>query len=263
MHQMIGAARFVAVFFYTLCCLFIIACVFPFQKPQARARVVKSWSARLLRWLGVKVIVHGALDDAQLADCGITPDRVGRLIVSNHVSFLDIFTLNSVVPSYFVAKAEIARWPVFGLIARQVGTIFIERGNKRALIGIGENMQQALQQGCSLLVFPEGTTSDGRQLLKLHANLMESAVRTQADVLPMVLQYKVAGEPSTLPAYTGRTGLFECLWRVASTPEVSVDVHVLQARKGVDRHSLCRGVSADMAAALSVPDPMTSQSADK
>ena len=261
MYKLIGAARFAAVFFYTLCCLFIIAFVFPFQGPQARGRVVRNWSVRLLRWLGVRVDVVGALEEREAHVSGITPGKIGRLVVSNHVSFLDIFALNAVLPSGFVAKAEIARWPVFGLIARAVGTIFIERGNKRALVGIGAGMRKALEDGRNLLMFPEGTTSDGTKLLKLHANLMEAAVRTGADVVPVVLQYKVAGQPSTVPAYVGDTGLFECLWKVVSSPDVSVRVTVLAPRKGEDRHALCRCVSADMAAALGVPDPTPSAAA--
>lgn len=258
MYKLIGAARFSAVFIYTLCCLFLIAFVFPFQGPQARGRIVRNWSARLLRWLGVRVESRGALEQREAHVSGVTPGETGRLVVANHISFLDIFALNTVLPSGFVAKAEIAKWPVFGLIARAVGTIFIERGNKRALIGIGAGMRKALEDGRNLLMFPEGTTSDGTKLLKLHANLMEAAVRTGADVVPVVLQYKVAGRQSTVPAYVGDTGLFECLWKVVSSRDVSVTVTVLAPRKGEDRHSLCQSVSADMAAALGVPDPTPS-----
>lgn len=256
MRTIVGATRFLAVFIYTICCLIIIAFVFPFQGPEARGRVIRRWAGRLLRWLGVTVKVFGGLDEQAAHDCGLTPAKTGRLILSNHVSFLDIFALDSVLPSGFVAKAEIAKWPVFGTIAKHVGTIFIERGNKRALIGIGQGMQKALLEGKNLLMFPEGTTSDGTKLLKLHANLMEAAVRTQADVVPVVLRYKSAGQIAVKAAYVGNTGLFECLWRVVTMPDLTVEIHILSPRKGEDRHALCRTVSADMAAAMGVPDPM-------
>ena len=256
MRTIVGAARFFAVFIYTLCCLVIISLVFPFQGPQARGRVIRRWAGRLLSWLGVTVKVNGRLQEEAAHDTGVTPGKIGRLILSNHVSFLDIFALDSVLPSGFVAKAEIAKWPVFGVIAKHVGTIFIERGNKRALIGIGQGMQQALKDGKNLLMFPEGTTSDGTKLLKLHANLMEAAVRTQADVVPVVLQYKSGGKIAVKAAYVGDTGLFECLWNVVTMPDLTVEITILNPRKGDDRHTLCRNVSADMARVMGVADPM-------
>lgn len=256
MRNLIGAARFAAVFVFVWCCLFIIFCVFPFSGPQARGRIIRSWSARLLRWLGVKLVIEGGRQADAVHDCGITPDAVGRLVVSNHISAIDIFALNAVIPCAFVAKAEIAKWPVFGMIAKAAGTIFIERGNKRALVGIGNNMQQALQKGRSLLVFPEGTTSDGTKLLKFHANLMESAVRTDAPVLPVVLEYKSGGSRTTLASYVGDTGLFECLWKVVTAPDLTIEAKILKPLKAEDRHTLCRLVSADMADALNVADPL-------
>ncbi|MGN1209117.1 MAG: lysophospholipid acyltransferase family protein [Duodenibacillus sp.] len=256
MRSLIGTARFAAVFVFVLCCLVIIFCVFPLSGEKTRGRIIRSWSARLLRWLGVRLVIEGGRQQEAVHDCGITPDAVGRLVVSNHISAIDIFALNAVIPCAFVAKAEIAKWPVFGMIAKAAGTIFIERGNKRALVGIGNNMQQALRQGRSLLVFPEGTTSDGTKLLKLHGNLMESAVRTGAPVLPVVLEYKVGGKRTTLASYVGDTGLFECLWKVVTAPDLTIEARILNPLTAEDRHTLCRLASADMAASLGVADPL-------
>lgn len=124
--MLIGAARFIAVFVYILCCFVIIFGVFPFSTPEGKGRIIRRWSARILRWLGVKVDVFGQYrGDARVRDSGRTPGQVGRLIVANHISFLDIFALNCVFPSAFVAKAEIARWPVFGMIAKSVDTVLL------------------------------------------------------------------------------------------------------------------------------------------
>lgn len=257
MHVLIGAARFAAVFVYILCCLVIIFGVFPFSGPEAKGRIIRRWSARILRWLGVKVDVFGGYKgDARVHDCGRTPGQLGRLIVSNHVSFLDIFALNCVLPSAFVAKAEIARWPVFGLIASSVDTVFIERGNRRSLIKTAEAMSEALSQGRNLLMFPEGTTSDGTALKKLHGNLMEGAVRQQAEIIPVVLRYKTHGRITTTPAYVGDVGLFECLWKVVTMDELHLEIHVLEPRRGENRRDLCRQVSADMCAVIGCADPL-------
>lgn len=256
----IGAcARFLSVFVYTVCCLFLIAFVFPRSTDEKKGRIIRRWAGKLPRWLGIRVEVEGRIAEEAVHDCGITPGAMGRLVVSNHVSFLDIFSLDSVVPSAFVAKAEIAKWPVFGGIAKAVNTIFIERGNRKALLGIGSNMQKALEEGKTLLMFPEGTTSDGTGLLKLHANLFDAAAKTGAEVIPVVLRYKSRGEITTAPAYVGKVGLFECLWKVVNTQDLTILIKIgepIRPMAGEDRHSLCRRASAVMSAAIGVADPL-------
>lgn len=256
----IGAcARFLSVFVYTVCCLFLIVFVFPRSTDEKKGRIIRRWAGKLPRWLGIRVEVEGRIAEEAVHDCGITPGAMGRLVVSNHVSFLDIFSLDSVVPSAFVAKAEIAKWPVFGGIAKAVNTIFIERGNRKALLGIGSNMQKALEEGKTLLMFPEGTTSDGTGLLKLHANLFDAAAKTGAEVIPVVLRYKSRGEITTAPAYVGKVGLFECLWKVVNTLDLTILIKIgepIRPMAGEDRHSLCRRASAVMSAAIGVADPL-------
>lgn len=258
MRKIIACGRFLSVFAYTVCCLFLIAFVFPRADLEKKGRIIQTWAGKLVAWLGIKVVVTGMEHVANPAvhACGVTPGEKGRLVVSNHVSFLDIFTLDSVLPSGFVAKAEIAKWPVFGGIAKAVGTIFIERGNKKALLGIGANMKAAIEAGRTLLMFPEGTTSNGTGLLKLHANLFDAAAKTGADVIPVVLRYKSRGEITTAPAYVGKTGLFECLWNVVNTPDLTVEVIVGEPFTGEDRHSLCKKASAVMSRAIGVEDPL-------
>lgn len=263
MNIVIGTVRFVAVFAYVLCCLVIVFGVFPFASAQSKGRIIRRWSARILRWLGVKVEVVGDYEgDPQVRDSGRTPNRIGRLIVSNHISFLDIFALNSVFPSAFVAKAEIARWPVFGLIAKAVDTVFIERGNRRSLIQTAEAMGRSLDEGRNLLMFPEGTTSDGTALKKLHGNLLECAVRRRAEVVPVVLRYKSGEKVTTLPAYVDGIGLFRCLWQVATMSDLHLEIHLLEPRFGSDRHDLCRLVSADMCAVIGCEDLLAQPKSD-
>ena len=256
MHKLVAAVRFSSIFVYVICCLIIITFVLPFSKQQTRGRVIRRWARRLVDWLGVKLVIEGKLEDERAQDCGLTPDVGGRLLCANHVSVLDIFVLNAIAPSSFVAKAEIARWPVFGRIASAVDTVFIERGNKRALLGVGSEMQRALKEGRNLLLFPEGTTSDGTGLLRLHGNLMEAAVKMHAPVVPIVLRYRSGSEVTTNAAYTGSIGLFECVWRILNTKDFWVQATILEPMYGENRHELCRRVSATMCAHMGVPDPM-------
>lgn len=258
MRKLSACVRFLSVFVYTVCCLVIISCVFPGASPEKKGRVIRRWAGRLLAWLGIRTEVKGLerISNPAVPDCGVTPGEKGRLVVCNHVSFLDIFTLDSVLPAGFVAKAEIAKWPVFGVIAKAVGTIFIERGNRKALLGIAQSMQRAIGEGRTLLMFPEGTTSDGRGLLKLHANLFDAAAKTGADVIPVVLRYRSRGEVTTAPAYVGKVGLFECLWRVVNTPDLTVTVIVGEPFTGDDRRELCAKASAVMSEVIGVADPL-------
>ncbi len=256
MRAIVGAARFAAVFVYIICCFVIIFGIFPFVSSEGKARIIRTWSVRILRWLGVGIDIIGSYPDPRVSDTGMTPGKVGRLVVSNHISFLDIFAINATMPCAFIAKAEIAKWPVFGLIARSVDTVFIERGNRRSLMNTSESIGAALGDGRNVLLFPEGTTSDGTAMLKLHGNLMEPAVRVGAEVLPVVLRYKDAGNVTTEPAYVGKVGLFECLWKVATMRMLRVEIHVLEARTGEGRHSLCKRVSADMAQVIGCADPL-------
>ena len=263
MRKIIACGRFLSVFAYTVCCLFLISFVFPRADLEKKGRIIQTWAGKLVAWLGIKVVVTGLenVKNPAVHACGVTPGETGRLVVSNHVSFLDIFTLDSVLPSGFVAKAEIAKWPVFGGIAKAVGTIFIERGNKKALLGIGANMKAAIEAGRTLLMFPEGTTSNGTGLLKLHANLFDAAAKTGADVIPVVLRYKSRGEITTAPAYVGKTGLFECLWNVVNTPDLTVDVIIGKPFTGDDRRMLCKEASAVMSQAIGVEDPLAEKPA--
>ena len=256
MRKLIACKRFALVFAFIIACMYLIAVVLPRCDAQKLGRIKRTWSNRILRWLGCRVEIVGNTLGDDIHDCGITLGQTGRLVVSNHVSLLDIFALNAAVPSLFVAKAEIAKWPVFGSIAKAVGTIFIERGNKRALLSIAEKMKTAIGQGPSLLVFPEGTTSDGTGLLKLHSNLFDAAIKSEAKVILIVLRYEDEGKLTTDPAYVGDTGLFECLWKIACCRDLVVKVHVLEPVDGVDRREMCRNASAAMARQLGVADPL-------
>ena len=116
-----------------------------------------------------------------------------------------------------------------------------------------------VEEGKTLLMFPEGTTSDGTGLLKLHANLFDAAAKTGAEVIPVVLRYKSRGEITTAPAYVGKVGLFECLWKVVNTPDLTILIKIgepIRPMAGEDRHSLCRRASAVMSAAIGVADPL-------
>ncbi len=112
------------------------------------------------RVMGIVVDVHGSMNDGQ------------TVWVANHVSYLDIMAIGSVAQCSFVAKDEVRGWPILGSLARLWGTVFISRTSRRAA-DVGKSLESALATGRSLVVFPEGTTSDGSAVLPFKSSLFE------------------------------------------------------------------------------------------
>lgn len=125
------------------------------------------------------------------------------LIVSNHLTYLDVLAYGSLMPCVFVAKREVRRWPVFGAFATMAGTIFVDRERTNANGGALAMMQEALGAGVPVVLFPEGTSSDGRAVLPFHSGFFEPATRVQAAVTAAAIGYasETAGESEI--AYCG------------------------------------------------------------
>ena len=264
MRYLVGCIRLLGVGLLIVAILSVLV-FFPFFQQATRGRWVKRLSGVLMRVFGIRVTIHGQVPREQAADCGISPDELGYMVCSNHISFVDIFVLNVVLPCRFVAKKEIASWPVFGFISRKVGTLFIDRSRKRAVIEIAEMMSSAIQDGTNVLFFPEGTTGGGRLLLPFYANLFEAAIRSKAEVLPITLRYTLNGETTELISYAGDISLFEVLKRILFTPGLGVEVTVLAPIASADqtRQAVCAKTSAEMANALGVPDATAQREAER
>ena len=154
------------------------ALVFPWLGLAARNRRIQRWSRELLGICGITVELAPGVAALEHA-----------MIVANHVSWLDIFAINAVLPARFVAKAEIRAWPVLGWLAARAGTVFIARGNRRDLRHIFKGLVASLQAGERVAFFPEGTTAAQGSLLPFHANLFEAAIDARALVQPYALRY--------------------------------------------------------------------------
>jgi len=113
------------------------------------------------------------------------------LYVGNHVSYLDIFLLGAIVPGYFVAKSEVAGWPLLGKLARLQNTLFIERNSRHARAQV-DILRQQLVDGGNLILFPEGTSTDGAHVERFKSSLFHAAeTDSDIDILiqPMTLAY--------------------------------------------------------------------------
>jgi 1-acyl-sn-glycerol-3-phosphate acyltransferase len=224
--------------------------VFPWIAPGSRRALTRRWSRRLLSILRIDARVHGQLD----AHSG------NVLIVANHVSWLDIFVLNAQRPARFIAKAELARWPIAGRLIRGAGTIFVERERRHDTRRVNHHAAHALASGDVVAVFPEGTTTDGTTLLKFHGSLLQPIVEAGGHLLPVALRYKDAdGDVSTAPAYVGEESFVQSFWRVCGERRLTVELHVAASVPAGERHRRELALAAEDAIrrALALPAPAT------
>lgn len=200
--------------------------------PSRQKKYLRDWSRRLLGALGIKLVVHGHLPDAQ---------HHNLLVVANHISWLDIFVLHAVHPTRFVAKAELAHWPIFGFLIRRSGTIFVERARRTDTARVNHVISEALGGGDCIGVFPEGTTSDGRGVMRFHASLLQPIIDARGHLQPVTLRYLHAdGSFAVEPAYVDDMPFFGCFWSILGCRGLKVEVrlHSLLDASVLDRRSL-------------------------
>lgn len=182
------------------------------RRPQGRRQ---RWYQQTLQRMGIEVEVLGH------------PHAGPALLVANHISWLDIPVLGAALDPRFIAKQEIRRWPVLGWLAQSHGTLFLQRGAHQtaALLDV---VTEALRQGQSMVVFPEGTTTCGDEVRRFHARIFAAAIAAQVPVWPIALEYARA-EPSGLAVapYVGQDVLLPHLWRLLHQERVRVRVHLL------------------------------------
>jgi 1-acyl-sn-glycerol-3-phosphate acyltransferase len=185
---------------------------------RIRDRLVRHWCVGLTRRLGLQIVIEG------------TPAPGQVLRVANHVSWLDIVALNAVAPSLFVAKAEVAGWPLIGWMAGWLGTLFLRRGDLHSSQRLIEAMGWQLRRGEALTLFPEGTTGDGESLGKFHARLYQPALLTRAPVQPVAIAYPhPRGDQSTHPLapFLGEQTLTAHLWALLGERDMAVRISFL------------------------------------
>lgn len=211
-------------------------------KAIARAYLVwprldeKQWNAeaaqlsrQILNLMGIRLTVTGQ-------------GRPGaKLVIANHISWLDIIAINSVVPSRFVSKIEVASWPLIGHIVTGAGTLFIVRERRRDAMRVLGLMSKAMREGRTVAVFPEGTTSEGHGVLHFHGNLLQAAIDAEVPIQPVVLRYSDPDHAvSPRAAYVGDTHLLQSLWWVASARGLHVHATIMspQSTTHADRRAL-------------------------
>ncbi len=226
------AVRLLRVLVHLVWGLCVCALVFPFLSRAGRLQRIRRWSRQLLDIFDVSVAVAAGSASAQ-----------NGLWVANHVSWIDIFVLNAVFPSRFVAKSDVKAWPLIGPLCAWAGTIFIERSNLRALRRTMAVMVAGLKNGERIVVFPEGTSAAQGALLPFRANLFEAAIEAAVTVQPVSIRYlDEEGCYHGAVEYIGATSLFESMIAILSGGPIHACLSVLPAlpAEGADRRTLAR-----------------------
>lgn len=215
--------------------------------PRSRMAVARLWQRFVCRLMGIRILVSGAP----------SPQRP-LLLLANHTSWLDIPVLAGVAPLSFIAKQEVARWPIVGFLARTQRSVFVDRQRRHATGGHADEVAGRLTQGDIMVLFAEGTSSDGNKVLPFRSALVGAAQRAieaggAATVQPVAIAYtRMLGLPlgrqhRPRVAWYGGTDLFPHLARILS--EGGIDVHVVfgpahEVRAGADRKRLTQDAGA-------------------
>lgn len=237
------AWRYVRLVVHILQGVLLVLLIYPLTTRPTHQRVRQRWSCGLLALLGVELRHHGAQIER------------GCLLVANHVSWLDIFVINALSPAAFVSKAEVRQWPLIGWLAARNDTVFLRRGSRGHAKVINAEIGAHLDARNNVAVFPEGTTTDGGQLLHFHAALLQPAIESAHPVQAIAIRYQSPdGQRSLAPAYAGDTSLGQCLAAIISAQRLMAMTEgfiPLPTDKGQHRREIARLAREQIIACIS------------
>lgn len=186
---------------------------------RKRRSLIRWWLGTSARLMGCRVTLNG--DQSQIPQ--------GCLLISNHISWLDILVLGGAFGTRFLSKQEVRHWPVVGWLSTLNGTLFIQRGAGAAQ-GVAE-IQQAIHDGDRILMFPEGTTGLGDHVKPFHPRMLKSAIEIGAPIQPVMLTYPLRHngymETNTAIGWPLERSMFDTLWALLSRWNTEAVVQLL------------------------------------
>ena len=239
--------RLLRLFVHLLWGMLLASVCLPFLRGARRGKLVRHWSKTILNILNIKLQVSGS---APLA--GTSPS----MFVSNHISWLDVWLLNSLLSPRFVAKSEVRSWPLIGWLSEKGGVIFIERAKRKDTLRVSGAALQALADGDALCIFPEGTTTDGSFMVPFRSSLLQAAVDADVLIRPVALRYPLPnGGVNVDVAYWGDITLWESMLAMVKQPEIQAELTFLLPIPihGKDRRVLARCAESAIAELLRLP----------
>jgi 1-acyl-sn-glycerol-3-phosphate acyltransferase len=200
--------------------LAVVLCISMIILPRSVGLIlIQYWAKRLLRILKIKITLSGEVlrflgDDSYL-------------VVSNHISWLDIPVIFSLKPITFVSATEVKTWPIIGILAKISGAIFVDRDRRASLPEVIQAMNHHFKNDKqSICIFPEGVTSNGYQVLPFKSNLFQSAFESDKLLLPLSIKYKENNVITNRTSFHGSTTLFQSFKRVAKSNHIEVEIDI-------------------------------------
>jgi 1-acyl-sn-glycerol-3-phosphate acyltransferase len=219
MHKTLMVWRYTCIAGHLARGLLTAGLLFPVVSRSIRHWLIKGWCRGMLSILNVELIKRGGT---------IPRTGKGMIMVANHISWLDIHTINALQPARFVAKSEIGSWPVVGWLSKKVGTLFIRRDRRRHIATVNQGLSYALGMGDYIALFPESTTTDGSEVKPFHASLLQPAINAGVHVQPVAIRYLDRHGAVTLaPAFINNMSLGESLMQILRARRLKVEVTVL------------------------------------
>jgi lyso-ornithine lipid O-acyltransferase len=202
---------------------------------ERRALWLKAASRRVLKALGLAVEVDGQ------------PPARG-LVLANHLSYLDILILSAAMPCFFVSKIEVDSWPYFGWAARTGGTIFLDRKSMRSARTVAGEIAARLDLPVPVLLFPEGTSTDGTQVQRFHSRFIDPAIKAGAPITTAAIRYAAAGDVAERElCWYGGAEFLPHVWKVMNLEGFSAQVRFGEPRVYADRHVAAERTHAEVA----------------
>jgi 1-acyl-sn-glycerol-3-phosphate acyltransferase len=218
----IYVALWIAVWLHVLRGVITLLLLFPLLSETVKKQHIQRWSKRLLKIFGVELYVNHA---------NLLPQS-SYLLAANHVSWMDIHAINAFKPVRFVAKSEVEQWPIFGWMAKQLGTVFIKRDSSRHAKQVVDGMASILKTQ-SVCIFPEGTSTIGKSVKSFKPNLFEAAAISEVPVCALALAYfdRYTGQHSEIPAFIGDMGLIGSMASILKNRGLRVELTVFAPAK--------------------------------
>ncbi len=189
----------------------------------AQHKIIQTWLHRSAEIIGIDIRVHGELTNPP------------TFVVANHISWLDILIISSVLPVSFLSKVEVRDWPLVGTLAAKAGTLFIHRGSKNGAAEAIDLMQTKLKAGHSVASFPEAKTTDGTSVHIFHSRLFAAAIETESLIQPVALRYPHTNGVNPIVPFIEEPNLVTHAFRIMSAKRTIAEVTLCKPIKSKDQ----------------------------
>ena len=187
------------------------------HNSNTASRLFIWWNKRICHIFKANISVQGEMN------------QEATLYVMNHISWFDIPVLASQQPLHFLSKAEVKSWPLIGWFTQRAGTLFIQRGATGAAANSLNEITQCLQSGGSVVVFPEGTTTDGSVLRNFHGRLLQAAIDARVKIQPIALRYPYKESINPHVPYIDEMSFMDSVMGLTQSKPLNVELHFLES----------------------------------